>query len=126
MREADWKDRILVVLGRQWAVRVSGNSMCPELEDGDIILVRRVHDLGVGDIVIAAHPFKKSVTMLKRITAIDAAGRMELLGDDPDESSDSRVFGNVLRDHIRGKAVCRLQREDDKKSAHEKHERHEI
>ena len=126
MREADWKDRILVVLGRQWAVRVSGNSMCPELEDGDIILVRRVRDLGVGDIVLAAHPFKKSVTMLKRITAIDAAGRMELLGDDPDESSDSRSFGNIPVEHIRGKAVCRLKHEDDKKSAREKHERHEI
>ena len=110
MREADWKDRILVVLGRQWAVRVSGNSMRPELEDGDILLVRRARALAIGDIVLASHPFKKNVTILKRLAAIDETGRLELLGDDSDESSDSRSFGTVPIEHIRGKAVCRLKR----------------
>lgn len=89
--------------------------MRPELEDDDILLVQRAHNISVGDVVIAAHPFKNSVTILKRVTAIDDAGGVELLGDDPNESSDSRSFGAVPRDHIRGKAVCRLKRVSDHK-----------
>jgi nickel-type superoxide dismutase maturation protease len=110
MREAGWKDRLLVVLGSGWAVRVSGDSMRPELEHDDILLVQRPSKLAVGDVVIAAHPFKESITVLKRIVGIEEDGRVELRGDDPDESSDSRSFGIIPRDHIRGKAVCRLKR----------------
>ena len=112
MREADWKDRLLVVLGSRWAVRVSGNSMRPALENNDIVLVRRAGKIAVGDIVLAAHPFKTSVTILKRVTAIDEAGRIELHGDDPTESSDSRSFGAIPRKHIQGKVVSRLKRAD--------------
>ena len=100
----------MVILGWRWAVRVSGDSMRPELEDDDILLVQRPRKIAVGDIVIAAHPFKKSVTMLKRVTAIDDAGRFELRGDDPDESTDSRSFGTIPIKDVRGKVVCRLKR----------------
>jgi len=110
MRDADWKDRLLVVLGSRWAVRVSGNSMRPALEDNDIVLVQRAGKIAVGDIVITAHPFKQSVTILKRVMAIDEAGRVELQGDDPDESSDSRSFGTIPGKHIQGKVVSRLKR----------------
>ena len=110
MRNAGWKDRILMILGQLKAVRVSGNSMQPTLGDNDIVLVRSPNDISVGDIVLASHPFKSSVTMLKRVVAVDAAGRFDLRGDDPDESSDSRTFGTIPIDHIQGKAVCRLKR----------------
>ncbi|HEY2846331.1 MAG TPA: nickel-type superoxide dismutase maturation protease [Pyrinomonadaceae bacterium] len=110
MREAGWKDRLLVILGSRWAVRVSGNSMRPALEDDDVVLVERAREIGVGDIVIAAHPFKQSVTVLKRVIRIGEDSRFELRGDDPDESSDSRSFGAIPREHIRGKVVCRLRR----------------
>jgi nickel-type superoxide dismutase maturation protease len=110
MREAGWKDRILLSLGLRKAVRVSGSSMRPALEDNDVVLVHRADKIAVGDIVVAAHPFKKSVTILKRVTAIDEADRFELHGDDPVESSDSRSFGTVPRKHIQGKVVARLRR----------------
>ncbi|MFL6373753.1 MAG: nickel-type superoxide dismutase maturation protease [Pyrinomonadaceae bacterium] len=94
------------------AVRVNGHSMRPTLEDGDVVLTQSTCHVAVGDIVLAAHPFKSSVTILKRLTAIDEDGRAELLGDAPDESSDSRSFGSMPLDQISGKVVCRLRRGD--------------
>ena len=113
MREADWKDRLLVILGARWAVRVSGNSMRPTLVDDDMVLVKTARNVAVGDIVITPHPFKQSVMILKRVEAIDPDGRVELRGDDPDESSDSRSFGTVSLKEIKGTAVCRLKRRAD-------------
>jgi nickel-type superoxide dismutase maturation protease len=110
MREAGLIDRILFTIGWLKAVRVSGDSMRPTLGDGDVVLIVRTRDVGVDDIVLAAHPFKSSVTVLKRVVAIDDAERVELRGDDPDESSDSRSFGNIRIEDIRGKVICRLSR----------------
>ena len=110
MREAGWKDRILFLLGRRKAVRVSGDSMRPALNNDEVVLIRACRSPSVGDIVLARHPYKRSVTMLKRVAGIDDAGRVELRGDNPDESSDSRSFGTVPLEYIHGKADCRLTR----------------
>ena len=98
------------MMGRRHPLRVSGESMRPTLDDNDVVLVSPRSSIEVGDIVLASHPFKNSVTVLKRVFAIDAAGRIELRGDDPEESSDSRSFGSLPIDDIRGKVVCRLKR----------------
>jgi len=84
--------------------------MRPTLTDGDVVLVAPCSSVSVGDIVVADHPFKSSVTMLKRVAAIDVEGRCDLRGDDPDESSDRRGFGNIPIDAIRGKVICRLKK----------------
>ena len=84
--------------------------MRPTLENDDVVLVQHARKIAVGDIVLADHPFKSSVTILKRVAAVDASGRVELRGDDPDVSSDSRSFGGIPMKSIRGKAVCRLKR----------------
>lgn len=110
MRNAGFKDHILLKLGRLTAVRVSGDSMRPTLADGNTVLVEETQEIAVGDIVLADHPFKASVTLLKRVASIDGDGRFELRGDDPDESSDSRSFGTLPLRAIRGKVVCRLAR----------------
>ena len=110
MREARLFDRILLLMWLRTAVRVSGDSMRPTLSDGDVVLIVRGVNANVGDIVLAQHPYKQSVTMLKRITAIDENGRFELRGDNPGESTDSRTFGSVPREHIKGKTVCRLSK----------------
>ncbi len=110
MHEAGWKDRILLTLGLLKAIRVSGDSMRPTFKDGDVVLVRQARGIAVGDIVLAEHPYKTSVTVLKRVAAIDDAGRVELRGDGRDESSDSRSFGTLPIEHIRGKAICRVRR----------------
>ena len=109
MREATWKDQILLMFGRLRAIRVAGDSMRPNLNDDDVVLVGPPSSISVGDIVLAVHPFKSSVTILKRVVRIDDLGRYDLRGDDPAESSDSRGFGSIRREDIRGKVLCRLK-----------------
>jgi nickel-type superoxide dismutase maturation protease len=110
MRDAGWYDRLLYLLRARKAVRVSGDSMAPTLEDGDLVYIEQSVTTKIGDVVLAQHPYKQSVTMLKRITAIDENGRLELLGDNPSESTDSRTFGSVSIEYIKGKVVARLKR----------------
>lgn len=82
--------------------------MRPALSDGDVVLTDPRSLTTVGDIVLARHPFKKSVKMLKRISAIDEGGRYLLAGDNPGDSTDSRSFGTVANHDILGKVVARL------------------
>lgn len=109
MREATWKDRILYFLGRRRAFLVAGDSMLPTLNDGDVVLIDPTNDISRGDIVVAQHPYKQSVKVLKRVSDIDADGRFHLTGDNPAESTDSRAFGTVSLEYVYGKAVCRLK-----------------
>jgi nickel-type superoxide dismutase maturation protease len=109
MREAGWLDRLLFLIGRRSAYRVSGDSMRPTLADNDVVYFEYCRMPAVGDIVLAAHPYKQSVAILKRVMAIDDHGRIELCGDNADESTDSRTFGNVPIEYIKGRAVCRLK-----------------
>ena len=82
--------------------------MQPTLNDNDVVLIESTSDVAVGDIVLARHPYKQSVKMLKRVANIDENGRFSLVGDNPGESTDSRKFGTVSIEYIYGKAVCRL------------------
>ncbi|MBV9240961.1 MAG: S26 family signal peptidase [Acidobacteria bacterium] len=83
--------------------------MRPSLNDQDVVIIEPSSAIVVGDIVLADHPFKNGVSILKRVVAIDDSGRFDLRGDNPNESSDSRSFGTVPALSIRGKAVCRLK-----------------
>jgi nickel-type superoxide dismutase maturation protease len=116
MREAEWFDRILFLLGLRKAVRVSGTSMRPTLDEDDVVIVTRRCSPAVGDVVLVEHPFKKSVAMLKRVDSVTENGRIVLRGDNPNESTDSRTFGSVPIEYIKGKALCRLKRNDRGKS----------
>ena len=109
MRDAGILDRFLVLLGLRQAVRVSGTSMVPTLNDEDIAIVTARFTPAIGDIVLVKHPFKQSVSVLKRVAAIVENGRVELLGDNADESTDSRTFGSVPIEYIKGKAVSRFR-----------------
>lgn len=109
MREARLFDRILLLIRLRKAVRVSGDSMTPTLNDGDVVLIVTKSGANIGDVVLAQHPYRQSVTMLKRVATIDKNGRFELRGDNPDDSTDSRTFGSVSIEYIKGKAVCRLK-----------------
>jgi len=82
--------------------------MLPLLKHGDQVLVDENTELEIGDIVIAQHPFKRDVEMIKRIKKTDENGRYFLVGDNPDESTDSRTFGTVSVECIKGKVVRHL------------------
>jgi len=109
--EANWKEKVLFYLGRRRAILVEGDSMLPGLKSGDGILINPDARIVEGDIVLAKHPFKKSIIILKRLAEIDQNGNYFLVGDNPSslESSDSRTFGAISAKHILGKAVCRLK-----------------
>lgn len=82
--------------------------MEPTLADGAQVLVAARRTPLVGDIVVARHPFKRNVLLIKRIDAFDLDGRAHLLGDNPGAGTDSRSLGNLPRDLIVGTVTARF------------------
>lgn len=93
-------------------VEVHGGSMSPALLPGDRLLVesrtyqrRRPRP---GEVVLAADPRQPGRELIKRVSAVDAElGQVELLGDTPEESTDSREFGSMPLASIRWRAALR-------------------
>ncbi len=83
--------------------------MLPTLRSGDAVLIDPQAVFETGDIVLAKHPFKQSVKILKRIGEISEDEKFFLIGDNKNESSDSRSFSTISKNEILGKAVCRLK-----------------
>ena len=77
------------------------NSMLPTLAPGDDILVFHWSRGGVGDIIVAQHRDK---IIIKRINSIEN-GQYFLIGDNPNESTDSRRFGPISQKDIIGKVI---------------------
>lgn len=82
--------------------------MLPTLEPNDEVLVALGRSVGVGDIVLARHPYQRDLHLLKRVKCVDAEGRLELVGDNPSESTDSRSFGSVSIDSVLGLVTSRF------------------
>lgn len=99
----------LYFVGQRRAFLVEGDSMLPTLAHGDKVLVRSTVSVAVGDLVLANHPYRSNVKVVKRVDSITEDGRLTLLGDNPAESSDSRVFGTVSIESIVGKVVSKLK-----------------
>jgi nickel-type superoxide dismutase maturation protease len=106
---ASFFDIALVFLGSRYKYICEGVSMSPVLNHGDVVLVDRRAKVEIGDIVVAKHPFEQNSEVIKRISRVDARGNYFLVGDNMEESNDSRHFGAVARDYIRGKVVARLK-----------------
>ena len=87
--------------------RVQGDSMLPSLKDGDEVLVQPTESYQIGDIVVAKHPFKQSVVLIKRVSEIDKTS-VFLTGDNPRESTDSRTLGKILIKDILGKVEAKV------------------
>jgi nickel-type superoxide dismutase maturation protease len=101
-------------VARRWfdVVEVQGGSMAPTLAAGDWLLIERRSYEGrlprVGEVVLAADPRDPSRELIKRVASVDAAaGTVELRGDAPEASTDSRAFGAVPMDTVRWRAVLR-------------------
>jgi len=85
---------------------VVGTSMEPALLPGDRLVVWRTPRACPDDVVAATDPRDPGRTLLKRVAAVDSGG-VTLLGDNPDESTDSRQFGPVPPELLVGRAVYR-------------------
>ena len=87
--------------------------MSPLLRDGEEVFVDpgayRDGPPGVGDVVLCAHPYRTDTVLLKSVREVGADGAVFLVGESRSASTDSRSFGPVPSDHIRGRVVSRLQ-----------------
>jgi nickel-type superoxide dismutase maturation protease len=103
-----------VAAARRWfdIVEVQGSSMAPTLLPGEWLLVeRRTYARRrprVGEIVLAADPREPTRELVKRVAAVvEPAGTLELRGDAPDASTDSRTFGAIPMSAVRWRVVAR-------------------
>jgi signal peptidase I len=108
----------LVLLGlfltTTWLVipwTVGGSSMTPALESGDRVLVDlwsyRNRAPRVGEIILMEGP--RSLMMVKRVDALTgpAGGEVLVSGDNQAGSLDSRTFGAVRLEAVKGRVVFR-------------------
>jgi signal peptidase I len=85
--------RVLEFFARR--VTVEGYSMMPTYRPGEqLTALRRWRPVRVGDIVVVRDPRNQSRWLLKRCVA-KAHSRLDLRGDNPAGSTDSRAFGLV-------------------------------
>ena len=85
--------------------------MVPTLLPGDRVVAVRgsVRD---GDLVAVRDPREPSRIIVKRVATVRADGALEVAGDDPDASTDSRHFGPVERSAVVGRVVYRYAPSD--------------
>ena len=96
-----------------WRVAVAERSMQPALHPGDWLLVRRTMVPGrtprlrAGQVVVARHPGRPGMLIVKRAARLDAGGWW-LASDNPAAGAvDSRVFGAVPASLIEGRVLLR-------------------
>ena len=109
IQRANWRELAHYFLGRRRAFLIEGDSMLPRLANGDKVLIDLKGYIAVGDVVLAQHPYKSNVKIIKRVSGIADDGRLTLSGDNPAESTDSRTFGNVSLESIIGKVTRKLK-----------------
>ena len=81
--------------------------MEPSLRAGDWIVIAGLgRPPRVGEIVLVRDPRDPEHLLLKRVASVDAAA-CTVLGDRPEESTDSRTFGPVKLADVLGRAVFR-------------------
>ena len=98
--------------GQDWlvftTVRIVGPSMEPTIRNGEVYLVRRGGVVRVGDAVLLEHPLRPHLLTVKRAVRREGQGWW-VEGDNPDASSDSRTFGVVPEEYIRGVLLVRVK-----------------
>ncbi|MFZ1854172.1 MAG: nickel-type superoxide dismutase maturation protease [Candidatus Nanopelagicales bacterium] len=88
-------------------VAVAGDSMRPTLHPGDWLVVAHAMPIRVGRIVVAQRPDRPDLLIIKRVHQQADDGSWWLAGDNPRASDDSRTFGTVTPNLIRGVVVAR-------------------
>jgi nickel-type superoxide dismutase maturation protease len=115
MREPGWSTVLGWMVGRVRRFQVQGRSMEPTLHPGDTVWVDRSafrQALPVtGDLVVAKHPFRRDQRLVKRVKQVTIDGRIELIGDNPQESTDSRGLGSLDPLLLLGR-VCATSRKE--------------
>ena len=88
--------------------RVTGDSMSPDFQDGDYVVLATLplflKQLKVGDIIIFEN--KNYGTLIKRIASFDPVTAEAYVEGANPTSLDSRRLGTIRRDAIRGKVIA--------------------
>ena len=92
-------------------VRINGHSMMPLINHDDWILVNldiNPDNLKINEIILLEDPDNKEL-LIKRIQSIKAKKQKEfyVIGDNIDDSYDSRAFGYIKKESIIGKPILR-------------------
>jgi nickel-type superoxide dismutase maturation protease len=90
-------------------VVVRGPSMAPAVRDGDRLVVwlgRVRHTPSIGRVVLVELPDRP--LSVKRLTAVEADGRVSVEGDNPFASTDSRSLGALPATALRGVVLMRV------------------
>ena len=92
-------------MGELVQVRINGLSMWPTYPDQHVATFRTVEatqHVPPGTVVLAQHPLKPEVKVVKRIRHLTDDGRLFLEGDQPDPlgSEDAHNFGPVKAEAI--------------------------
>lgn len=72
--------------------------MAPAFPHGKLVVALRARKPRVGDVVIAKH---HNIELIKRVDKIDG-DQIYLLGDNPEESTDSRHYGWLPLSAVKG------------------------
>jgi nickel-type superoxide dismutase maturation protease len=88
-------------------VVVLDSSMQPALRPGDRLLIATWLRPRRGDIVLLRDPEAFSTLIVKRVASVTPDGNLDVRGDNPNVSRDSRFFGHVPRALVLGRAVYR-------------------
>jgi len=92
-------------------LKVAGDSLAPEYQQGDFVLVSKIPFLffppSPGNIIAFHQPGYG--LLIKRIENISSDGGVNVIGTHP-ESIDSRVFGTVRRGDIIGKVIWHIRK----------------
>lgn len=101
----DGRDGSLFPLG---LMQVEGPSMVPTLTEGDLVVVRFGSRLRPGAVVLARHPLRQNLLVVKRAVERRADGWW-LLSDNSGVESDSRDYGAVPQELVLGRVLLRVR-----------------
>jgi signal peptidase I len=98
---------------RPFRVAVEGDSMAPALRPGEFLVAVRFRPgrTPVGSVVVVEDPRRPGFELVKRLTGVPGdvadgvprgAGEYWVAGARPDRSTDSRTFGPVRAEQLRG------------------------
>ena len=101
----------------KWEVIVvRGRSMFPTLQDGDLVLIdKKPKAYNIGDICVLVPPDEADKIVIKRITKVKPMDRLYwFLGDNRNNSHDSRDYGWVNVENIEGRVIKHWRRNKTK------------
>src|SRR6187549_2753357 len=73
---AGFVDKLRLYARRLQGIVIGGDSMHPTLKTGDRVLIDKTSPVAIGDVVVAHHPFKSSVKIVKRVSSVAPDGNI--------------------------------------------------